>query len=90
MIVSWLACSVQKHKYSSKQQPCKSMGEIAFKIRPGQEDLTLVYYDSPLSVAQTKQTLLEENTSWIQNGRNSGMGALQEAGSSRRVRVDSR
>ena len=36
-----------------------------------------MHYDSPLSVAQAKQALLEENASWI--------GALQEEGSSRRV-----
>lgn len=38
------------------------MGEIAFKVRQGQEDLTVVYYDSPLTVAQA---LREENTSWV-------------------------
>ena len=48
--------------YSSKQYVVQSMGEIAFKVRQGQEDLTVVYYDSPLSVAQA---LREENTSWV-------------------------
>ena len=28
----------------------QSMGEITFKIRQGPEDLTVVHYDSPLSV----------------------------------------
>ena len=54
------------------------MGEITFKTRQGQKDLTVVHYDSPLNVAQAKQALLEENTRWI--------GALQEEGSS--IRVD--
>ena len=53
------------------------MSEITFKIRQGQEDVTVVRYDSPLSVAQAKQALLEENTSWV--------GTLQEEGSSKRV-----
>jgi len=39
VIVSWLACSVQKHLYSSKQLVVQSMDEITFKIRQGQEDL---------------------------------------------------
>ena len=56
------------------------MGKITFKIRQGQEDLTVVQYDSPLTVARAKQALLEENTSWI--------GALQEEGSSIRVGGD--
>jgi len=56
------------------------MGEITFKIRQGQEDLTVVQYDSPLTVARAKQALLEENTSWV--------GALQEEGSSIRVGGD--
>ncbi len=56
------------------------MGEIRFKIRQDQEDLTVVQYDSPLNVAQAKQALLEENTS--------GTGALQEEGSSIRVGSD--
>ncbi|DBB08743.1 TPA: hypothetical protein ACH3X3_008178 [Trebouxia sp. C0006] len=54
------------------------MGEITFKTRQSQKDLTVVHYDSPLNVAQAKQALLEENTRWI--------GALQEEGSS--IRVD--
>ena len=58
----------------------QSMDEITFKIRQGQQDLTVVRYDSPLNVAQAKQALLEENSSWI--------GALQEEGSSRRVGGD--
>ncbi len=56
------------------------MSEITFKIRQGQKDLTVVQYDSPLSVAQAKQALLEENTGWT--------GALQEEGSSKRVGGD--
>ncbi len=56
------------------------MGEITFKIRQGQKDLTVVHYDSPLNVAQAKQALLEENTRWI--------GTLQEEGSSIRVGGD--
>jgi len=80
VIVSWLACSVQKHLYSSKQLVVQSMDEITFKIRQGQEDLTVLQHASPLSVAQAKQALLEENTSWI--------GALQEEGSSKRVGGD--
>lgn len=77
MVVSWLACSVQNYLYSSKQLVVQSMDEITFKIRQGQEDLTVVQYASPLSVAQA---LLEENASWI--------GALQEEGSSKRVGGD--
>jgi len=53
------------------------MGVATFKVRQGQQDLIVVQYDSPLSVAQAKQALLEQDTSWI--------GALQEEGSSRRV-----
>jgi len=78
VIVSWLACSVQKHVYSSKQLGVQSMGEITFKIRQGQEaNMTVVQYDSPLNVTQAKQALKEEDRSWI--------GALQEEGSSKRV-----
>ena len=51
------------------------MGEITFKIRHGQENLNVVNNDSPLSVAQAKQELVEEDMSWV--------GALQEEGSSR-------
>jgi len=77
VIVSWLACAKQ---LQLKTAAVQSMGEITFKIRQGQEDLTVVQYDSPLNVAQAKQALLEENTSWI--------GALQEEGSSIRVGGD--
>ncbi len=56
------------------------MSEITVKIRRGQKDLTVVQYESPLSVAQAKQALLEENTGWT--------GALQEEGSSKRVGGD--
>ena len=56
------------------------MGEVTFKIRQGQEDLTVVHYESPLNVAQAKQALMEEDTSWV--------GALQEEGSSRRLAGD--
>lgn len=68
---------MQNYLYSSKQLVVQSMDEITFKIRQGQEDLTVVQYASPLSVAQA---LLEENASWI--------GALQEEGSSKRVGSD--
>ena len=77
VIFSWLACAKQ---LQLKTAAVQSMGEITFKIRQGQEDLTVVQYDSPLNVAQAKQALLEENTSWI--------GALQEEGSSIRVGGD--
>ena len=56
------------------------MGEITFKIRQSHEELAVVEYDSPLTVAQAKQALIEENTSWI--------GALQEEGSAKRVGGD--
>jgi len=76
-----LACVLSAEtQLQLKTAAVQSMGEITFKIRQGQEDLTVVHYDSPLSVAQAKQALLEENTSWI--------GALQEEGSSRRVGGD--
>jgi len=76
-----LACVLSAETHLQlKTAAVQSMGEISFKIRQGQEDLTIVHYDSPLSVAQAKQALLEENTSWI--------GALQEEGSSRRVGGD--
>jgi len=39
-----------------------------------------VHYESPLNVAQAKQALMEEDTSWV--------GALQEEGSSRRLAGD--
>ncbi len=64
------------HVYSSTAA-VQSMGVATFKVRQGQQDLIVVQYDSPLSVAQAKQALLEQDTSWI--------GALQEEGSSRRV-----
>ena len=38
----------------------QSMGEITFKIRQDQQDLIVVQYDSPLSVAQAKQALIDE------------------------------
>jgi hypothetical protein len=76
-----LACVLSAEtQLQLKTAAVQSMGEITFKIQQGQEDLTVVHYDSPLSVAQAKQALLEENTSWI--------GALQEEGSSRRVGGD--
>jgi len=76
-----LACVLSAETHLQlKTAAVQSMGEITFKIRQGQEDLTVVHYDSPLTVAQAKQALLEENTSWI--------GALQEEGSSRRVGGD--
>ena len=56
------------------------MGEIIFKIQQGEEDPIVVHYDSPLSVAQAKQALLEAHTSWV--------GALQKEGSSPRVGGD--
>jgi len=78
-----LACVLSAEtQLQLKTAAVQSMGEITFKVRQGQEDLTVVHYDSPLSVAQAKQALLEENTSWI--------GALQEEGSSRRVGGDQR
>ena len=54
------------------------MIEITYKIRQGQEDLTVVHYDSPLSVAQANCN--NSNTGWV--------GALREEGSSRRVGSD--
>ncbi len=69
--VSWLQL---------KLAAAQGMGKITFKIRQGHEDLTVVQYDSPLTVARAKQALLEENTTWI--------GALQEEGSYIRVGGD--
>ncbi len=70
--VSWRACSVQ-NTFTTQNGCCAEHGRNHIKIRQGQEDLTVVQYDSPLSVAQAKQALLEQDTSWI--------GALQEEGS---------
>lgn len=75
-MMSWLACSLQKHVHSTKKFVMQNMGEITFKIRQGQEDLTVVQCDSLLGVAQAKQALLDENTSWF--------GSLQKEGSSNR------
>jgi len=50
-----LACVLTAERiYSSKQLVVQCMSEITFKIRQGREDLTVVQYDSPLSVAQAK------------------------------------
>ncbi|KAL0054170.1 hypothetical protein WJX82_004841 [Trebouxia sp. C0006] len=57
-----------------------SMNKITFQIRQGQMDLTVVQYESPLSAAQAKRALLEENPTWI--------GALQEEGSSTQMGGD--
>lgn len=56
------------------------MNKITFQIRQGQMDLTVVQYESPLSAAQAKRALLEENPTWI--------GALQEEGSSTQMGGD--
>lgn len=56
------------------------MNKITFQIRQGQMDLTVVQYESPLSAAQAKRALLEENPNWI--------GALQEEGSSTQMGGD--
>lgn len=56
------------------------MNKITFQIRQGQMDLTVVQYESALSVAQAKRALPEENPDWI--------GALHEEGSSTRMGGD--
>ena len=77
VIVSW-PCVLKAE--TPLQLVVQSMDVFTFKIWQGQEDVTVVKYASPLSVAQAKQALLEENASWI--------GALQEEGSSIRVGGD--
>ncbi|DBB12727.1 TPA: hypothetical protein ACH3X3_005503 [Trebouxia sp. C0006] len=56
------------------------MGVSTITIRQGQEDLAVVQYCSPLSVARAKQALQGQDTSWT--------GVLQEEGSLRRVGGD--
>jgi len=58
----------------------QSMGVSTITIRQGQEDLAVVQYCSPLSVARAKQALQGQDTSWT--------GVLQEEGSLRRVGGD--
>jgi len=67
-------------RLQSKTAAVQSMGVSTITIRQGQEDLAVVQYCSPLSVAKAKQALLVQDTSWT--------GVLQEEGSSRRVGRD--
>ena len=55
----------------------QSVSDITVKIRQGEEDLNVVRYKSPVSVAQVQQALLAEDTRLI--------GFLQEEDSSIRV-----
>jgi len=69
-----------KTRLQFKTAALQSMGVSTITIRQGQEDLAVVQYCSPLSVARAKQALQGQDTSWI--------GVLQEEGSSRRVGND--
>ena len=82
MVISW-ACSVclyEQCRESPTDLVVQSMSKITFKIQQSQQVLTVVRYNSPLTVAQAKSAHQEENMSWV--------GALQEEGSSDRIGGD--